>query len=152
MMRDDDTFVDLDERVVRANRSGDLLVSIHFNQGGSGLHGPEVFYWRVDSYGLAHKLQSALLSTYNGNANSRGLTRRRIRLTRNPEIPAVLVECGYLSNATEMQRISNPGFRQALAQAIAGAITVQAYQGDGNIGPLPPPIQAPPSRASDPRE
>jgi len=31
--------------------------------------------------------------------NNRGLVRRRLRLTRNPEIPCVLIECGYLSSS-----------------------------------------------------
>src|SRR6187402_2124791 len=35
-MRTGDTFVDLDERVARASRQGDVLVSIHYNSGPSG--------------------------------------------------------------------------------------------------------------------
>ncbi|RYD47370.1 MAG: N-acetylmuramoyl-L-alanine amidase, partial [Verrucomicrobiaceae bacterium] len=50
LMRSDDTFIDLDERVVRANRHGGaILVSMHYNSGPSGIRGPETYYWRVDS-------------------------------------------------------------------------------------------------------
>jgi N-acetylmuramoyl-L-alanine amidase len=150
-MRTDDTFVDLDERVVRATRGGDVLVSIHFNSGPSYLRGPETFYWRVDSYSLAKRLQQRLAGVTPGET-SRGLVRRRLRLTRNPSIPCVLVECGYLSNPAEARLCASPAYRQQLARAIAGAIRDQAASGDAGMGPLPRHIDAPLSRATDARE
>ena len=68
------------------------------------------------------------------------------------DIPCVLVECGYLSNAAEAHRIADPGYRQALADAIADAIKEQSAHGDAGMGPLPPPLNAPPSRPTDARE
>ena len=76
----------------------------------------------------------------------------RIRLTRNPEIPCLLLEGGYLSNAAESRLISDPGYRQKLAHAIAGAIRTQAATGDAGTGPLPGPLYEPPSRPTDTRE
>ena len=91
LIRSDDTFVDLDERVRRANRHGDaILVSLHFNSGPSHVRGPETYYWRVDSHGLAVRLQRAMTSASPAENSNRGLVRRRLRLTRNPEIPCVL--------------------------------------------------------------
>lgn len=153
LMRDDDTFVDLDERVVRANRYGDaILVSLHFNSGPSHIRGPETYYWRVDSYGLATRLQRAMSATSPAETANRGLVRRRLRLTRNPEIPSVLLEGGYLSHPVESHLIADSAYRQQLAAAIAGAIRNQAAIGDAGTGPLPPPIYAPPSRPNDARE
>ena len=153
LMRDDDTFVELDERVVRANRHGDaILVSIHFNSGPSRLRGPETYYWRVDSHGLATRLQRALTTVSPAASGNRGLVRRRLRLTRNPEIPCVLLEGGYLSNPAESHLLADPGYRQHLAVAIAAAIRSQAALGDAGTGPLPPPLNAPPSRPGDTRE
>lgn len=150
-MRTDDRFIDLDERVVRANRAGDVLVSIHYNAGPSGLHGPETYYWRVDSYSLARRLQRNLAGVSAGE-NSRGLVRRRLRLTRNPSIPCVLVECGYLSNPAEARLCATADYRQRLASAIASAIREQNARGDAGMGPLPRHIDAPLSRATDARE
>jgi len=150
-MRTDDTFVDLDERVVRATRGGEVLVSIHYNSGPSGLRGPESYFWRVDSYSLAKRLEQHLSSVSSGE-NSRGLVRRRLRLTRNPAIPCVLVECGYISNPVEARQCASPDYRQKIAHAIASAIRDQASEGDAGMGPLPPHIDAPPSRATDARE
>jgi N-acetylmuramoyl-L-alanine amidase len=153
LMRGDDTFVDLDDRVIRANRFGDaVLVSLHFNSGPSHVSGPETYYWRVDSHGLAVRCQQAMSSVCPAENANRGMVRRRLRLTRNPEIPCLLLECGYLSNAREARLIANPAYRQKMAQAIAGAIRTQESIGDAGTGPLPKPIYAPPSRPTDASE
>src|SRR5688572_29258215 len=153
LMRSDDTFIDLDERVIRANRfGGAVLVSMHYNSGPSNIRGPETYYWRVDSHGLATRLQRAMAQVSPVENANRDLVRRRIRLTRNPEIPCVLLEGGYLSNAAESQLIRDAGYRQKLATAIADAIRTQAAIGDAGTGPLPRPINAPPSRPTDAKE
>ncbi len=150
MMRPDDSFIDLDERVLRANRHGGaILVSVHYNSGPSAIRGPETYYWRVDSHGLAVRCQNAMAGVSPAEMGNRGLVRRRIRLTRNPEIPCVLLEGGYLSNAAESRLISDAAYRQKLADAIASAIRTQAANGDAGTGPLPRPINAPPSRPTD---
>ena len=148
MMRDNDTFIDLDERVVRATRAGDMLVSIHYNSGPSGLRGPETYWWRVDSYSLARRMHEAMCAVSPSEQN-RGFVRRRLRLTRNPAIPCVLVELGYLSNPSDASLCSTAGYRERMAQALAGAIREQAAQGDAGMGTLPRHIDAPPSRPTD---
>jgi N-acetylmuramoyl-L-alanine amidase len=153
LLRSDDRFIELDERVRLASRFGDaVLVSIHLNYGSRSISGPETFYWRTDSYSLARRVQlqlSAVIPNESGNA---GLVRRRLRLTRNPTIPCVLVECGYLTNAREAALIASAGYRERLAEAIARAIRDQAAYGDSGMGVLPRPIYAPPSRAGDARD
>ncbi|MEI6676419.1 MAG: N-acetylmuramoyl-L-alanine amidase [Verrucomicrobiota bacterium] len=153
LMRSDDTFVALDERVARANHSGDaILISMHFNSGPQHMRGPETYYWRVDSHGLAVRLQRAMVQACPAEHPNRGLVRRRLRLTRNPEIPCVLLEGGYLSHPVQARLIRTPGYRQRLAAAIAGAIRTQAAIGDTGTGPLPPPLSEPPSRGRDRRQ
>jgi N-acetylmuramoyl-L-alanine amidase len=153
LMRSDDTFIDLDERVARANRNGSaILISMHYNSGPSFIRGPETYYWRVDSHGLATRLQQALAQTSPVEISNRGLVRRRIRLTRNPEIPCILLEGGYLSHSRESRQISDASYRQKLANAIATAIRAQAALGDSGTGPLPRPLNSPLSRPSDARE
>lgn len=150
LMRSDDTSVDLDERVRHANRHGDaILISMHFNSGPSHVRGPETYYWRVDSHGLAVRLQRAMSTASPAENANRGLVRRRLRLTRNPEIPSVLLEGGYLSHPAESRCIADPRYRQKLAAAIAGAIRAQSASGDSGTGPLPRPLYEPPSRPTD---
>jgi N-acetylmuramoyl-L-alanine amidase len=150
LLRRDDSFIDLDDRVRLANRHSDaVLVSIHFNSSAPHVRGPETYYWRVDSHGLGVRLQRAMRATSPAENASRGLVRRRLRLTRNPEIPCVLIECGYLSHPQESRLIARPEYRQRMAAAIASAIRDQAQRGDAGTGPLPRPIYAPPSRPTD---
>ena len=152
MIRDSDTFVDLDQRVREANRYGNgVLVSLHFNASSSRIAGPETYYWRVDSYSLAKRVQRNLMASTDYH-NSRGLVRRRLRLTRNPSIPSILVECGYLTSPKEAKNIADPGYRAKLARAIASAIREQAAYGDTGMGPLPAPINAPFSKHGDARQ
>ncbi|MBL9142301.1 MAG: N-acetylmuramoyl-L-alanine amidase [Verrucomicrobiaceae bacterium] len=152
MTRTSDTFVPLDDRVRIANRSGDaVLISIHLNDGTRRLAGSETYWWRVDSYSLAKRVHAAMRSVATGS-NNRGMVRRRLRLTRNPEIPCILVECGYLSNATDSAYLATGSYRQRLAQAIASAIRDQSAHGDAGSGTLPKPIYAAKSSAHDARE
>ena len=46
-------------------------------------------------------------------------------VTRIPAAPAVLVECGFLSNPEEELRLQEPEYQQKLARAIAAG--VRAY-------------------------
>jgi N-acetylmuramoyl-L-alanine amidase len=150
LMRGDDTFIDLDDRVTRANCHGDaILISIHFNSGPAHVRGPETYYWRVDSHGLAVRCQRAMNAVSPAETANRGLVRRRLRLTRNPEIPCILLEGGYLSHGAESRLIADPGYRGKLASAIASAIRSQAAHGDAGTGPLPRPLYDPPSRPTD---
>lgn len=153
LLRSDDRFIELDERVRLASRFGDaVLVSIHLNYGSRSISGPETFYWRTDSYSLARRVQLQLNAVIPNESGNAGLVRRRLRLTRNPTIPCVLVECGYLTNAREAALIASAGYRERLAEAIARAIRDQASYGDSGMGVLPRPIYAPPSRAGDARD
>jgi N-acetylmuramoyl-L-alanine amidase len=150
LIRSDDTFVDLDERVrLASRRDGAILVSIHYNSGPAGWNGPETYWWRVDSHGLASRLQHELDRASPFDGPNRGQARRRLRLTRNPTVPSVLVECGYLSHPSEAARCGDPGYRDRLASAIARAILDQQAHGDPP-GPLPRSIHMPPSRPTDP--
>ena len=149
MMRSDDNFIDLDERVAFANRYPDaILVSLHFNAGSASRKGPETYWWRVDSHGLAVRCQRAMESVAPAS-NSAGNVRRRLRLTRNPSIPCVLLEGGYMSNSAEAQKINSASHRDQLAKAIAKAIRDQAAYGDAGTGPRPGFIKSPPSRPTD---
>jgi len=152
MVRNGDRFVDLDDRVAMANRyQSAILVSLHYNSSpSSAVRGPETYYWRVDSHGLARRIQTNMEKVSGGKHSGRGMVRRRMRLTRNPEIPCVLVEFGYLSNATEARAISSSAYRNRLVTAVATAILTQQAKGDAGTGPRPQPINKPLSRPTDP--
>ena len=52
----------------------------------------------------------------------RGLKRARFEIFRTAEMPAVLVECGFMSDSAEAQRIFDQAFRRRMAQAIVDGL------------------------------
>lgn len=153
MTRSSDRFVDLDRRVKQANRHDSaVLVSLHYNSSRSRRsRGPETYYWRVDSHGIAKRIQRNLEKATVSSRRSRGLVRRRLRLTRNSQIPSVLVEFGYLSNRSDARAAGSSSYRDRVAAAVANALITQKRIGDAGTGRLPRPINKPPSKATDAR-
>jgi len=152
MMREDDHFVELDDRVRFANRQGPgaVLVSIHYDAvSNHAMHGAKTFFWRADSHGLATRIQQQLVAAT--DETDLGVIRRRLRLTRNPEIPCVLCECAYVTNPAEAQKAATESYRRRIAHGIAQGILEEHKLGDAGIAPVPE-IYAPMSRASDKHE
>jgi N-acetylmuramoyl-L-alanine amidase len=146
MMREDDHFVELDDRVRFANRQGPgaILVSIHYDAvSNQAMHGAKTFYWRADSHGLATRIQQQLVA-----ATDEGVIRRRLRLTRNPDNPCVLCECAYVTNPAEAQKAATESYRQRIAHGIAQGILEERKLGDAGIA-LVPELHAPLSKESD---
>jgi N-acetylmuramoyl-L-alanine amidase len=151
MMREDDHFVELDDRVRFANRQGRgaVLVSIHYDAvSNQAMHGAKTFYWRADSHGLATRIQQQIVAST--DETDQGVMRRRLRLTRNPEIPCVLCECAYITNPAEARKVATESYRQRIAHGIAQGILEERRLGDAGIAPVPE-IYAPLSKGSDKR-
>lgn len=124
MTRSDDTFIFLPQRVAIANAHRDaLFVSIHFNSGiRRGADGFETYYYSANSAPVAARVQAQLLHLV--PLENRGVKRRGYYVLRKTRIPAILAECGFLTNPTEARRCSQPAYRQQLAQALANGIGV----------------------------
>lgn len=137
MVRSDDNFVELDDRVRLANRyPNGILVSIHYNASpSSSPSGIETYFWRADSYGLATRVARHLVEET--SLDYRGVKRRVLRLTHNSQIPSILCECGFLTNAGEANQVRNGEFRQQVAEGITAGIVEQHDQGDVGLGLLP---------------
>src|SRR6202045_4383928 len=129
MTRTSDIFIPLDERVAIENsQKSAIFVSIHFNDSRRrGIHGFETYYHSANSYDLAQRIQSKLM-TIPHSAN-RGVHTANFRVLRLANYPAVLVECGFLSNRFEGGEARDSEYREALADQIAEAIVEQRYGG-----------------------
>ena len=143
MTRTNDTFIPLDTRVDIENAtSNSIFVSIHFNDSRRrGIKGFETYYHSPYAAELAQRVQNKLCAIP-GSVN-RGVHTANFRVIRKAVYPAILVECGYLSNRAEGYEARSKEYRDRLADKIAEAIVEERY-GAGvyraaSTGPVRPP-------------
>ena len=125
MTRRDDTFIALDERVRISNaQRKSIFVSIHFNDSRRRkVHGVETYHNGRGTPKLAGRIDRALASL--SGAMDRGVKMANYRVLRKSRGPAVLVECGFLSNKEEANRCATAACRERIATQIAKAIIAQ---------------------------
>lgn len=105
------------------NTDNAIFVSIHQNHySDPKYNGAQIFYSKnnPDSKELAESIRLPIIS-YLQTENSREIKKSgsEIYLLNNAQIPAVMVECGFLSNSAETQKLKNNNYQQKLAFFIA---------------------------------
>lgn len=133
--KDDQTDPSLASRVAVANNAQnvDLFVSIHANANGDGktwdsAHGWEI--WIHKSGGVSEKAAKAVEAATKASItefSDRGIKKtgtneKGLYVSRNTEMPSVLIEHGFYTNQSECQLLKTSAFRQRLAQADATGI------------------------------
>lgn len=115
---------DLAERVRRTRECGAaVLVSLHVNSARNPAErGMLFFYQRGDSEGerLARAVAAALASLH--GRKEPPIPRENLYLLRNCQIPAVLVEMGFLTNPADRALLADPAYRERVALALALAL------------------------------
>lgn len=100
-----------------------VLLSIHQNSlpSSAATHGAQAFWNRWEgAEALAGQIQEALNAGINaGNEKHPRQIPDSIYLMKNISAPGVLVECGFLSNGPETERLQDPAYQLRLAAAIA---------------------------------
>ena len=118
---------DLHNRAKLVNETpGAFLISIHQNQFDETKYsGAQVFYNAQEpSRQLAEALQAALAGALDsGNHRQAKSAQDTVYLMRAVRAPALLVECGFLSNPEEARRLQEPDYQKKLALAIAHTVT-----------------------------
>ena len=148
LTRTNDVYVTNSARVVFAEaHHADLFISLHFNAPGKEARGLETYCitptgmpstltrgfadpWSenlpnnafdAQNLQLAVRVHSALLRAT--GMEDRGVRHSRFdTVLRGQNRPAILIEGGYLSNPHEAALIESAGYRQKLAEAVAGAL------------------------------
>src|ERR1700736_3500354 len=149
LTRSSDVFVPLEDRAAFASRqSNAVFVSVHFNAGAREEAGGIETYSLAprgvpstnslnltmvdfqpcignvrdpENIALATAMHAALITRVGGS--DRGIKRARFIVLRDVDIPGVLIEGGFLSNAQDRLRVATPVYRQILAQAIVQGVT-----------------------------
>lgn len=123
MTRREDYFVSLPSRVAVASRyRGGVFVSIHFN---STPHNPnatgiETYYYTSKSARLAAAIHARVVRA--AGTGDRKVRRRGFYVLRRNPLPAVLVECGFLTSRKEAAMVRSATHREKLAAAIAAGV------------------------------
>lgn len=118
---------DLKNRVATVNATANaLLLSIHQNQFPEGKYsGAQVFYAETEgSQLLAEAMQQQLIRTLNPGSNREVKKAESVYLMKHINCTAVLVECGFLSNAEEEAKLRTEEYQKKLCCVIA-AVTSQ---------------------------
>jgi N-acetylmuramoyl-L-alanine amidase len=166
LTRDKDVYPELPVRPDIANHQGaDLFVSLHFNSSptdAANVQGPETYCITPmgaassnDSEGvgaghgacaanrfedksllLAYQVQRSLVR--NLGVTDRSVRRARFEVLRTAEMPAILIEGGYMSHPVEGRKIFDAGWRRQMAAAIVRGI--QSYQKLTAPSPAPPSV------------
>ena len=117
---------DLKNRVAQVNRiSGGILVSLHQNSLPQvpSVHGAQVFYGEAEgSRELAETVQTALNTTVNDRVKEVKAAGSAVYLLEHAEVPAILVECGFLSNQDETVMLNTEKHQTRLALTILTAV------------------------------
>ncbi len=125
MVRTTDTFIDKYDRAELANRiNPDLFVSIHCDANAK-LTTRGYSVWVSRSASQNSRTTAGLVEDAMTKAGlpSRGVREADYIVLINTNCPAILVECGHLSNPTEASALYDPKFQDRVAAAIADGVT-----------------------------
>jgi len=130
MTREDDVMEDtkledMKKRVALINKTKPAItVSIHQNSySDSGIKGAQVFYYTGSeiSKEAASLMQEELRKI--DNENTRQIKgNNNFYMLKKTEVPTIIVECGFLSNPEEAEKLVSDEYQEEMAQAICSGI------------------------------
>lgn len=165
LTRDEDVYVPLDQRINHSLAwDGDAFISLHLNQDRNAkAEGIEVYafgarksrrFWRRRNRlpqlpappKAAREASAELASSLVRSLRGSGLRvdqpeKAGFYVLKNPRIPSVLVELGYLSNPGEAERLVDPAYQDRLADALAASLKgylTRMDDGDGAVSARKP--------------
>ncbi|MCP3778447.1 N-acetylmuramoyl-L-alanine amidase family protein [Paenibacillus sp. MZ03-122A] len=125
LTRNGDTYPTLDERPQLANsQQASVFVSIHGNSMQASdkgkTNGSETYYARQDSLALAKTMHKYLVAATGFKDN--GIRVANHAVTRKSQMPAVLLECGYLSNLSNEAAMFTEETQEKIAEGIVDGL------------------------------
>lgn len=148
LTRERDVYIPLDERISKSIQwGGSAFISLHINQvKRKSLQGITVYAFGKSPFRLFRrkgrrgppplpspprekiKDSGALARSVVRTLSAAGfkvdpIARAEYYVLKNPKIPSILIELGYLSNPTEAARLSDPSYQDRLADALARSLS-----------------------------
>lgn len=114
---------DFDNRIQLINNSNaNIYISIHLNYlTDSSYYGPQIFYNDEFTIELATIIQNTLNDNLNTSREIKTIPQKTYMYDKL-NIPGVLIECGFLSNPDEKNKLTTEKYQQKLAILIKDAI------------------------------
>ncbi len=109
----------------------DAFVSVHLNsyRADRSVFGAQTFYTTdcddevgERSRNLAEAIQKFLISDIDNGNERAAMKKNDVLIMKNAGCPTVIVECGFLSNASEARLLESEDYQQKLAEAISRGI------------------------------
>lgn len=124
LTRSRDSFVGLDDRAAIAEQTkADLFVSIHVDAAANNSASGATVYIAQGASRASERAGARIEQAIKRwGMRSRGVRRARYRVLVGHSRPAVLVECGYLTNATDARRLGASWYQERVAQALVEGI------------------------------
>lgn len=124
-----DFKVDLNARIAMAvEKKADVYISIHVDQfpKDHSIHGTKVYYWTEQSETLAELMHESLTQAL--ESKPLGVHRNDFIVLRESQIPSILIELGFLTNAKEEQKLITEGYQEKAIEAIVAAVEVYMHE------------------------
>lgn len=117
---------DINNRIEIVNNSNaDMLISIHMNKFSSEkYYGWQTFYKKNSPYSemLAKNVQDGITNNIERENKRKELPIENIKLIDKSKIPAIIVECGFLSNIEDVRLLQTDEYRQQIVNGIIEGI------------------------------
>lgn len=125
MLRESDEGIELEKRPgMAAEQNVDLFVSVHINSfTAENVHGLEAYYYdkRLDGSDMLAQYVADEATKLSG-AKNRNSKPGNYLVLRESQVPACLVECGYITSPTEREKLFSEEYQRLLAEGIANGI------------------------------
>lgn len=130
--RTTDTKISLENRAAFAEAVGaDFFVSFHVNaNSNSSVAGTNVYYSASNNKANSAGLKSSVLAdtmlkhlVSEWGTRNRGTLTAKFVVIHNNTVPAVLIECGFITNDNDFQKIKDPAYQKKAAKALFDAVT-----------------------------
>lgn len=112
-------------REIVKDSGADLFISIHMNSfSDPNIHGLHIFYDKAHPMieEVAKQIQDNIGEVTGAQTHTVKTADERLFLMKNPPIPAILIECGFLSNPDEEQKLCDEKYQSKIAWAIASSL------------------------------
>jgi len=120
---------DMNKRLkIMRESNADLFLSIHMNSfPKENVSGLRVFFAKnyPETEELAKSIQDKISETTGAKAYAVKAADEKLFLMKNPPLPSVLVECGFITNPQEEEKLNDENYQAKIAWSIADA--VEAY-------------------------